>query len=553
MSKNNQIYYAIDYLRLSVDDGDKLESDSISNQRILIQGFRERHPDEFVHVEELVDDGYTGTNFERPGFKRMMELLESDEANCIILKDLSRFGRDFSGVLRYIERILPRMGVRVILINDDYDSLSESVDLLAIRLKSFINDIYPADTSKSVRANLHAKMRDGQCIAAFAPYGYRKHPHDKNKLILDEFAAGVVNDIFQLSLKGYSLNATAEILNSQKILPPLAYKHSNGEKQQTGFVTKAESTWDATMIRRILINEVYLGNLVQGKRTTPNYKVKKIIRKPEDEWVRKENTHDAIIDIHTFEVAASLLERETRRTLEGMPPLLSGLVECAECHQNMIRKSPNRKNYYYICTSSLYEKSCSAHSFSEKKLTELVSQSILHYISVMVELQKVLETASMSSVTERELLKVDKRMAALEDECRKIIQVKENLYKNFCEGLINETEFYTYKEKYNRKFSDLEEVIKQQKFEMENIKETIEKQREWMKYFLVHKDKTQIDRMMVSMLVKRVRIESKKRVYIDFWFADEFESALALLESMNQIQPDVSRSSFLQKGGAHSA
>ena len=184
--KDNQIYYALDYLRLSVDDGDKQESDSISNQRALIQGYRLQHQDEFIHVEELVDDGYTGTNFERPGFIRAMELLKTGKANCIIAKDLSRLGRDFSGVLKYIERVFPQLEVRVILINDDYDSSTVNPDLLSIRIKSLVNDIYPSDTSKSVRANLHVKMQSGQCISAFAPYGYAKSQQDKNQLIIDE-------------------------------------------------------------------------------------------------------------------------------------------------------------------------------------------------------------------------------------------------------------------------------------------------------------------------------------------------------------------------------
>ncbi|MFR0985244.1 MAG: recombinase family protein [Frisingicoccus sp.] len=160
------IYDTISYLRLSDDDGDNRESDSISNQRILLDGYMKGKP-ELVKVRECVDDGYTGTNFNRPGFQEMMRLVESGKANCIIAKDLSRFGRDFSGVLQYVERTLPQMGVRLILVNDNYDSISPDHDFITLRLKSFINDIYPADTSRSIRANLRAKMAAGQCVAPF--------------------------------------------------------------------------------------------------------------------------------------------------------------------------------------------------------------------------------------------------------------------------------------------------------------------------------------------------------------------------------------------------
>lgn len=168
-----KIYRAVVYLRLSDEDGDNRESDSISNQRILIHSFLKSHP-EIQVVKECVDDGYTGTNFNRPGFQEMLRMLEEGEADCIIVKDLSRYGRDFSGVLQYVERILPKMGVRLILVNDNYDSLTPNRDFLTLRFKSLINDLYPADTSKSVRSHLYVKMTAGQCVAPFAFYGYLK-------------------------------------------------------------------------------------------------------------------------------------------------------------------------------------------------------------------------------------------------------------------------------------------------------------------------------------------------------------------------------------------
>ena len=276
-----KIYRVVLYLRLSSDDGDNKESDSISNQRILTRGYLDGKS-EFVIVKEFVDDGFTGTNFDRPDFQKMMRYLEEGKADCIVCKDLSRFGRDFSGVLQYVERILPRM-------------------------KSLINDIYPADTSRSVRANLLAKMTDGQCIAAFAFYGYLKSPEDKHQLIIDPVAGAVVQDIYHLKLKGYSFCGIAEILNLRGILPPLAYKQLYlGLNLKTGFQTKGKSKWEATMVRRILTDERYTGVLLQGKTTTPNHKVKRIIHKSEDEWVRVENAFDGLIDKYTFQVVANL-------------------------------------------------------------------------------------------------------------------------------------------------------------------------------------------------------------------------------------------------------
>ena len=182
---------------------------------------------------------------------------------------------------------------------------------------------------------------------------YCKSPEDKHQLIIDPVAGAVVQDIYHLKLKGYSFCGIAEILNLRGILPPLAYKQLYlGLNLKTGFQTKGKSKWEATMVRRILTDERYTGVLLQGKTTTPNHKVKRIIHKSEDEWVRVENAFDGLIDKYTFQVVANLLERDTRKSAAGIT-LLSGLVECADCHQSMVRKSPNGKNYYYVCSTSL--------------------------------------------------------------------------------------------------------------------------------------------------------------------------------------------------------
>lgn len=269
-----KIYRAVVYLRLSDEDGDNRESDSISNQRILIHSFLKSHP-EIQVVKECVDDGYTGTNFNRPGFQEMLRMLEEGEADCIIVKDLSRYGRDFSGVLQYVERILPKMGVRLILVNDNYDSLTPNRDFLTLRFKSLINDLYPADTSKSVRSHLYVKMTAGQCVAPFAFYGYLKSEEDKHKLVMDEVAASVVRDIYHMKMQGYSLTDISEELNRRGILTPLRYKQVYlKQKLKTGFRLTEKPVWMPTMVRRILLDERYTGVLIQGKTTTPTLNIR---------------------------------------------------------------------------------------------------------------------------------------------------------------------------------------------------------------------------------------------------------------------------------------
>lgn len=549
-----KIFRVVLYLRLSSDDGDNRESDSISNQRILINGYLKERS-EFVVVKEFVDDGYTGTNFNRPDFQNMIKFLEEGKADCIICKDLSRFGRDFAGVLQYVERILPKMGIRLILVNDSYDSSIPNHDFITLRMKSLINDIYPADTSRSVRANISAKMADGQCVAAFAFYGYLKSPEDKHKLIIDPVAGAVVKDIFHLKLKGYSLCAISDILNERGILPPLAYKQvCLGLKQKTGFKTAGKSKWEPTMVRRILLDERYTGVLLQGKRTTPNHKVKKVIYKAEEEWVRVENAFDALIDRHVYEVVVHLLGRDTRRAADGIA-LLGGLVECADCHQSMVRKSPDKKHYYYICSTSLYEKECASHSFSEKKLIAIVKESIRYYVSVIVSLEKVLTYVKNTSLPEQRIFEADQQLKTLERECSRIMQIKKNLYESYCEGLLNDEEFKSYKKSYDEDLKQKEAAIKKQRESISDMLSMMDKQREWMKHFLVFKDMEEIDRIMVAMLVKRICIHSDKSVSIEFWFEDEFERLIAFWETANRIEPNSVLASFFaqKKGGAQSA
>lgn len=540
-----KIYRVVLYLRLSSDDGDSRESDSISNQRILTRGYLDGKS-EFVIVREFVDDGFTGTNFDRPDFQEMMRYLEEGKADCIVCKDLSRFGRDFSGVLQYVERILPQMGIRLILVNDNYDSNFPNHDFITLRMKSLINDIYPADTSRSVRVNLLAKMTDGQCVAAFAFYGYMKSPEDKHKLVIDPVAGAVVQDIYHLKLKGYSFSGIAEILNLRGILPPLAYKQLYlGQNLKTGFQTKGKSRWEATMVWRILMDERYTGVLLQGRTTTPNHKVKRIIHKPEDEWVRVENAFEGLIDKYTFMVVANLLERDTRKSAGGMA-ILSGLVECGDCHQNMVRKSPDGRNYYYVCSTSLYDKECTSHSISEKRLIPIIKKCVQIYIAKIVELEAVLRHVQTRSVPKQKILEADKILQVLRQECDRIMKIKKNLYESYCEGLLEEEEFKAYKKTYDEELIQKEAAIKRQQEDILNLSATMDRQQEWMKRILLYKDIEEIDRTVIVVMVKRISISADKMVSIDFWYEDEYERLRSLLENINQAQSDAVLASFLE-------
>ena len=314
---NQKSILAADYLRLSREDGDKLESDSIRNQRSLINDFVKQHP-EITLVDEYVDDGYSGTNFERPAFKRLIEDVKKKKINCIIVKDLSRLGRNYIETGRYLEKIFPFLGVRFIAVTDHYDSAAESddADQIIVPFKNLINDAYCRDISIKIRSQLDVKRKNGQFIGSFAGYGYQKDPENKNHLIIDEYAADIVRYIFNLKMDGYSSQRIAEKLNEMGVLPPMEYKRSCGMNYNSGFRSGAKPKWAVTTVNRILTNELYTGTMVQGKNRKINYKVKECRPVAEENWIRVEKTHEAIIAEEIFQYVQSLMELDTRTAPE---------------------------------------------------------------------------------------------------------------------------------------------------------------------------------------------------------------------------------------------
>ena len=348
-------YRAAIYLRLSKEDGDfsfsgeKLESDSISNQRMLILDYLKKHP-EITVVDEYVDDGFTGANFERPDFNRMIDDVKSGRIDCIVVKDLSRFGREYIGSGEYIQKVFPKLGIRFIAINDNYDNAQPGAadNELVLPFKNLMNDSYCRDISIKVRTNLEAKRRSGQFVGTRVVFGYMRSPDNKNQLVVDPDAASVVQDIFKWKIEGLSPAQIADRLNDNNVPSPIEYKKANGSKQRTCFQTKQVAQWSAVAIYRILKNEIYTGTLVQGKTTSPNHKVKKTVAKPSSEWSRTENAHEAIIAPAQFDLVQRIMMEDTRSPVgaNGVHPF-SGKIFCADCDSPMVRRVSRSGGHEY--------------------------------------------------------------------------------------------------------------------------------------------------------------------------------------------------------------
>lgn len=296
-------YCTAAYIRLSREDGDKAESDSIANQRELLRMYAENHA-ELILKEFYIDDGYSGTDFSRPAFQRMMRDVESGKIDCILVKDLSRFGRDYIETGRYLERYFPEKGIRFIAVADQIDSLERAYDLF-LPLKNILNEQYARDISEKVHVTMRNKQKRGKFIGAFAAYGYRKDPEDKNHLLIDEKAAVVVRRIFKDYLEGKEIREIVRKLNAEKIPSPSAYKKQNGQKFRNGKNISEEQPWTYSGVCRILHSELYTGAMVQGKKEQYMHRRQRQ-RRPE-EWIIVRGTHEAVIEPELWKMVQSKL------------------------------------------------------------------------------------------------------------------------------------------------------------------------------------------------------------------------------------------------------
>lgn len=542
---NTDVYDADVYLRLSKEDGDKEESDSITNQRELILEFLKSREDIRIH-EVRVDDGYSGVNFERPAFQQMLEDIKAGKVNCVVTKDLSRFGRNHIEVGKYIEKIFPYLGVRFIAVNDNYDSLTNDTQTnnIIIPFKNLLNDAYCRDISIKIRSNLEVKRKRGDFVGPFAPYGYRKSEEDKNKLEIDEEAAEVVRSIFRMYLQGSNAYKIAEKLNKKNILTPMDYKKENGSAFYTGFKKNLKSQWTHMHVLRILGNPVYTGTLVQGKETTPNYKVKKKVKRDQSKWSQVENTHDAIIPSVDFQNAQEQLQMDTRTgTAKEKIYYLSGIVKCGDCGANMVRKtvpSGKRKFIYYVCGSHKGNKDiCSSHSINAEALEESVLKLLNHQIKNVTDLGRILDKLEDAQIRKVEMEKRNRQITKKKEEVQKYNHLRLDLYEDYKEGLITKEEYLELKEIYEKRAKALEQSLEAMEVQMAFGADREKDKCGWINEFKKYGYLGCLSREVIVSLIEQILVYEKKegerypRIEIHFKYEDKFQASVNMLEELN--------------------
>lgn len=543
---SDTIYKAADYLRLSKEDGDfsfsnnKAESDSISSQRKIIQRFVAQQPD-IELVAEFSDDGYSGTSFERPQFQKMMEAVKAGEINCIIVKDLSRFGREYIDAGRYIEKIFPQLGVRFIAVNDNYDSLNFSTsDSLIVPIKNFLNDSYCRDISIKVRSNFESRRRNGEFVSNYTPYGYLRSPSDKTQLVIDEAAGEVVRDIFRWKVEGMSPVTIAEKLNLRGVLSPSEHKRSIGINYKTAFQTNARSKWSPKTVIRILTNEVYTGVLVQGKRTTPNYKVKHTIVKDEQDWSRIENAHEPIIQVREFELVQKLMQEDSRRA-SGSDTVypLSGRVYCGTCGALAKRYSVtyNGSKYaYYTCPNTTKEGSCEKRRISEKELENTVLTLLQSEIKLVLNMERALSQIKELAWEHREITRLDKAIEVKMAEAEKCRTMKVSIYEDLQEGLISQEEFLQMKEGYSQQIGEIEQDIGKLKKERAMIQEGVADRSGWLSQFRKYQNLPSLSRAAVVNLVDQIQLYPDKKIRVVLRYQDQLADMMEFLRGQDTAE-----------------
>jgi DNA invertase Pin-like site-specific DNA recombinase len=524
---------AFKYIRLSSSDSSEGESDSVVNQRRLIDEFLKNHP-EIEPVGEYVDDGVSGIVFDRPAFMKMMEAIQDGRANCIVSKDLSRLGRDRIETGRYLQRVFPAFGVRFIAINDNIDTSKDSTDGLFVSVKSIINDEYCRDISIKTRSALDVKRANGDYTGACPVYGYRKSADNHNRLVTDEYAANVVRDIFRMKLDGYSAARIADTLNGNGVLSPLEYKKDRGlPHPKGGYADKNGAKWSATTVKRILTDETYTGTLIQGKVGTPNYKVKELLKRPEDEWHRTENAHEAIIKKHIFDLAQKILRLDTRTAPGGDKVyLFSGILVCGCCGNRMTRKTVpygNAKYHYYYCPTGKKNGCDGAVMLKEQDLTACVLDSVKAHISNIASLETLIAGLDATRIA-RDL--ADNLAAqANENERRleKIHEYKAGLYENMINGTLSRQEYKSLKDKYSEDAAALVSANARLHTEIEAVLSCRHERMAWTEHFKKFENLDSIDRKTVIHLIQSIRVLGKKEIEITFNYQSEYESAGALI------------------------
>ena len=468
-------------------------------------------------------------------YERMLNDIKAGRINCVVVKDLSRFGREYINSGKYIHRLFPVLGVRLIAINDNIDTITrDESSEFSITLKNLMNDNYSRDISVKVRSQLQVKRKHGDFICPFAPYGYQKCEGNHNRIEPDPYAATVVQDIFNWKIQGMTNNGIAIRLAESGILAPLEYKRHKGEPLFSGFKMKERCEWTAQAVARILTNPIYIGTLRQGLRRRPNYKIKKSIPTEENEWVVIHDAHEPVVTKRTFYLAQKALLIDTRaapRATTVYP--LSGLLECGECGNAVTRSTINNgyKLYsYFRCSVRTKEDRCELKQVPEAQVEAAVLQLLQEHISAVVELDRCLSEIQQVPYQKINVAKCEQRREKLAAEIARYRDLKASLYEDMKEGLISKTDFCDIRGQYDARIADALIAQEQIDRELSIYLSGEQSPNNWMKTFTEHRGLKSLTRAVVLECIEKVVIHKDEKLEIIFEHSEDYARLVSSLQ-----------------------
>lgn len=530
------------YTRLSKEDGDKPQSDSIENQQKIINNYIDwmrRQGENVASVEVYTDDGYAGGSFDRPDYKRLISDIEAGAVNCIIFKDLSRLGRNYPELGRLLEDYFPSKGVRVISILNSLDSVKspETYCSSIVSFSNIVNDDYIRQLSVKIKSTLNMKRNAGEFIGNYAPYGYVKSPEDRHKLVIDPEAAEIVRTIFDWYTEGASTSAIVRRLNALHIPPPSVYKTENGCKGFSHHSSggKKQNLWSTTTVSSILKDEVYIGNLVQGKYKSASYRSKRMVPNERSNWTVIEGTHEAIISDEQFTLVHERFQRHARVSAGREEPyLLSGFVFCGRCGRRMNRCVSNGHARFRCPTRTYAPEKCQGESVSEKQLEQIVFQAVRSQISELVDARAAVMAAKRAANGISDASEYSAALGRAEREKKRLTEAKFRLYDNLQNGLIDEAEYGQFRSQYTKEIAVQEEYIAKLQESLQNLKKARQADDEFVEFFSQYGNLQTLDRATVIHLIDHITIHDREHIEVHFKFSSEREKVLNLAKSIEE-------------------
>lgn len=539
------------YIRLSKEDSGKNNQNTVENQKALLEDFVKNKPDMKV-VDIYIDNGFSGTNFERPAFQKMMEDGKRGKINCIIVKDLSRLGRSYLEIGNYLEKIFPFLNIRFISVTDHFDTFAVTssedgrglANGIEIPLKNIINEVYAKDISRKVGSAIEIKKKEGRYGGGVAPYGYQKSNIVKGKYEVDEEAARVVRYIFELRLKGYGYCSIAKILNEKGIKSPSAYRYEKGIVKNEKVKDKL---WKIYAIEGMLRDEVYLGNMVRGKTHSAMYKGEKRHYVPRSEWVIVPGTHEPIVSKELFEAVQAVNKKKAQEHKESLEKakqnprhdnLFKGKIFCGDCGIAMGCATGNHNSRNYYCSNYRQNGAmgCMKKNISARKLEKAVLEAVRMHLQIFLESRDVIQLGNHNAEIEKRRTLLEQELKDLEQKEVQYQRKLSNIYLDYKENLLTVQEYFMMKDKYQETLAGIEMDRKEKALLLNEMEETCGAEQKLSQAAKQYIGQMMVTKDMVDVLIKRIEIFANGRIHIAFRFEDEYRR---LLEKRADIKQEA--------------